>query len=74
MRICGLNNGGNLVCILVYRGVVVCNLVSGCALACKVDFKTPWVYRANLVKWVRYKARDPIKFKAGEEVVSFDMV
>ena len=43
-------------------------------LARKINSKGTWVYRTNLVKWVRYKARDPIKFKAGEEVVSSDVV
>ena len=74
LRIYDLNNGGNLVRILVYRGVTVCDLGTGYALAYKVDSKTPWVYRVNLVKWVGYKARDPIEFKVGEESVSFNMV
>jgi len=74
LRICDLNNGGNLVCILVYRGIAVYDLGIGCDLARKVDSKTPWVYRANLVKWVGYKARDPIEFKVGKESVSSNMV
>ena len=60
--------------ILVYRGITVYDLGTRYTLAHKVDSKTPWVCRANLVKWVRYKARDPIKFKVGEEVISSNMV
>ena len=60
--------------ILVCRGIAVRSLGTRCALAHKVDSKTPWVYRANLVKWVRYKARDPIKFKVGKESVSSNVV
>ena len=40
----------------------------------KVNSKTTWVYRANLVEYVRYKARDPIKFEGGKEPISFDVV
>ena len=74
LRICDLNNGGNLVHILVYKGVVVRDLNTRYNLARKVDSKTPWVCRANLVKWVGYKARDFIKFKAGEESISSNVV
>ena len=63
-----------MVYILVYRGITVCDLGTKCDLACKVDSKTPWVCRANLVKWVGYKAKNPIKFKAGEESISFNIV
>ena len=74
LRICNLNNRGNLVRILVYRGVMVRDLGTRCALARKVNSKTPQVYRANLVKQVRYKARDPIEFKVGKESVSSNIV
>ena len=63
-----------MVCILVYRGIAVCDLGIRCGLARKVDSKTPWVYRVNLVKWVRYKAKDPIEFKTGEESINSNMV
>ena len=67
-----------MVHILGYRGVVVYSVVRdlrvGYILASEVSSKATWVYRINLVKWVRYKARDPIEFKAGEEVVSSNMV
>ena len=74
MRIYDLNNGGNLVRILVYRGIAVHDLGTKYNLARKVNSKTPWVCRVNLVKWVRYKARDPIEFKAGEESISSNVV
>ena len=59
---------------MVYKGIMVYDLGIRCGLAYKVDFKTPWVYRANLVKWVGYKARDPIEFKAGKKSISSNMV
>jgi len=89
LRICDLNNRGNLVCNLVYRGIIVrilgyggiivCSVVRslrvGYILASEVNFKAAWVYRANLVKWVRYKASDPIKFGRSKEVFSgFNLV
>jgi hypothetical protein len=88
LRICGLGDGRVLVRILVYRGVVVRilgyggiivrsvvrNLRVGCILASEVNSKAAWVCRTNLVKWVSYKARDPIKFKGGKEVAGFDII
>ena len=67
LRIYGLNNRGSLVRILVYRGVVVCSLRVGYILANKVNSKAAQVYRINLVKQVRYKASDYIKFGTGKE-------
>ena len=63
-----------LVRILVYRGITVRNLGTGYTLARKINSKTAWVYRTNLVKWVSYKARDPIKFKGGKEVAGFNII
>ena len=74
LQIYNLNNGSVLVRILVYRGIIVCNLSTRCALARKINFKTTLVYRANLVKWVRYKARDPIKFKGGKKSAGFNVI
>ena len=85
LRIYDLNNGGNLVRILVYRGIavrilgyrgiMVRNLRVGYILANKVSSKAAWVYRVNLVKWVRYKASNPIKFKRNKEFFSgFNLV
>ena len=40
-------------------------------LARKINSKTAWVYRIKLVKYIRYKASDPIKFGKGKEFISF---
>jgi hypothetical protein len=89
LRIYSLGSGKVLVRILVCRGIivrilgyrgiivrsVVCNLRVGYILASKVTFKAALVYRANLVKWVRYKASDYIKFRRSKEFFySFDLV
>ena len=63
-----------MVRILVYRGIIIRNLRVGYILASKVNSKAAWVYRMNLVKWVSYKARDPIKFKGGKEVAGFNII
>ena len=65
--------------MLVYRGIivrsVVCNLRVGYILASEVSFKAAWVYRADLVKWVRYKASNYIKFRRSKEFFySFNLV
>ena len=78
LRIYNLNNRRGLVRILVYRvrnlgygGIAVRNLSTRYTLACKINSKTAWVYRTNLVKYVRYKASNPIKFRRGKEFISF---
>ena len=71
LRICGLNNGSDLVRILGYGGVMVCNLRVGCILANRVNSETAWVCGTNLVKWVRYKASNYIKFGRSKEFISF---
>ena len=72
LRIYNLNNsGGVLVRILVYRGVVVYNLRVGYILANRVNSKGTWVCRTNLVKYIRYKASDPIKFRRDKEFIGF---
>ena len=81
MRIYSLNNRRGLVRVLVYGGVtvrnlgyggiVVRNLSTGYTLARKINSKIAWVYRTNLVKYIRYKASDPIKFGRGKEFISF---
>ena len=53
---------------------MVCDLGTKYNLAYKVDSKTPQVYRANLVKWVRYKARDLIEFEGGKESTGFNII
>ena len=65
-----MNNGNDLVCILVYRGVMVYNLRVGCILANGVNSKTTWVYKTNLVKWVRYKANNHIEFRRSKEFLN----
>ena len=50
LRIRNLNNGSDLVHILVYRGVVVRSLKVGCILANRVNSEAAQVYGANLVK------------------------
>jgi hypothetical protein len=89
LRIYSLGGGKVLVYILVYRGItvhilgyrgiivysVVRNLRVGYILASKVTSKAALVYRANLVKWVRYKASDCIKFGRSKEFFySFNLV
>ena len=80
MRIYNLNNGRGLVRSLVcggiivrnlgYRGIAVRNLSTRYALARKINSKTTWFYRTNLVKRVRYKASNYIKFRISKEFLS----
>jgi hypothetical protein len=89
LRIYSLGGGKVLVRILVYRGIivyilgyggiivysVVYNLRVGYILASEVNSKAALVYRVNLVKWVRYKASNCIKFGRSKEFFySFDLV
>jgi len=54
---------------------MVHNLSTSCALARKINSETARVYRTNLVKWVRYKASNPIKFGRSKEFFSsFNLV
>ena len=69
LRICNLNNRGNLVYILVYRGIIVYSLRVGCILASKVSSKAARVYKMNLVEYVRYKASNLIKFRRNKEFI-----
>ena len=59
---------------LGYGGIAVRNLSTRYALARKINSKTAWVYRTNLVKWVVNKTGDPIKFERGKESASFNVV
>ena len=64
-----------MVCILGYKGITVYSLKIGCTLAYKIDFKGTQVYRINLIKYIRYKASNPIKFEKGKEFISsFNLV
>ena len=75
-----LNNRGSLVRILVYggvivrnlgyRGIMVRNISTRYTLASKINSKTAWVYRTDLVKRVRYKASNYIKFGISKEFLS----
>ena len=69
-----LNNRSDLVCILVYRGVIVYSLRVGCILANRVNSEAAQIYRINLVKQIRYKAGDPIKFKRSKGSVKFGII
>ena len=66
-----LDCGGIMVRNLGYRGITVRNLGTGYTLAYKINSETAQVCRANLVKYIRYKASDPIKFGRGKEFISF---
>ena len=80
LRIYNLNNGGNLVRILVcggiivrnlgYGGITVRNLSTRYTLASKISPKAAYIYRTNLVKWVRYKASNYIKFRTSKKFLS----
>ena len=66
---------GITVRILSYRGIAVYNLKIEYTLACKINFKNTQVYKINLIKYIRYKASNPIKFKRSKEFInSFNLV
>jgi len=56
---------------LGYVGITVRNLGTRYTLARKINSKTAWIYRTSLVKWVRYKASNYIKFGRSIEFLSF---
>jgi hypothetical protein len=68
-----LINKGILVYILSSRGIIVRNLGFGCALAYKINPKATLTYSLSLIKWISYKARDPIKFKGGKGFNGFNL-
>ena len=54
---------------------VVLLLRIGYTLARKINSEAAWVYRTNLVRWVRYKAGNPIEFGRSKEFIGgFDLV
>jgi len=55
---------------LGYRGITVRNISTRCTLASKINSETAWVYRTNLVKRVRYKASNYIKFGRSKEFLN----
>jgi hypothetical protein len=68
-----LINKGILVYILSSRGIIVCNLGFRCAPAYKINSKATLTYSLSLIKWISYKARDPIEFKRGKGFSSSDL-
>ena len=66
-------NKGALVYILSSRSIIVYNLGFRRAPAYKINPKATLTYSLNLIKWINYKARDPIKFKGGKGFNSFDL-
>jgi hypothetical protein len=61
-----LINKGILVYILSSKGITVRNLGFKRALAYKIDSKATLTHSLSLIKWISYKARDPIEFKGGK--------
>jgi hypothetical protein len=68
-----LINKGILVCILSSRGIVVRNLRFRRAPARKINPEVALAYSLSLIKWISYKARDPIEFKGGKGSTSSDL-
>jgi hypothetical protein len=68
-----LINKGILVCILSSKGITVYNLGFGHAPAYKINSKATLTHSLSLIKWISYKARDPIKFKGGKESNNFNL-
>ena len=68
LRICNL--GRLRICSLGSKKVLVRNLRIRCTLARKINSKITQIYRINLVKQVRYKASNYIKFKKNKEFLS----
>jgi hypothetical protein len=68
-----LINKGILVYILSFKGIIVYNLGFKYALAYKIDSKATLTYSLSLIKWISYKARDPIKFKRDKGFNSSDL-
>ena len=68
-----LINKGILVHILSSRGIIVHNLGFKYAPAYKINSKATLTYSLSLIKWISYKAKDPIKFKGGKGFSGFDL-
>jgi hypothetical protein len=62
-----------LVYILSFKGITVYNLGFRRALAYKINSKATLIYSLSLIKWISYKARDPIKFKGGKGFSGFNL-
>jgi hypothetical protein len=61
-----LINKGILVRILSFKGITVHNLGFRRAPAYKIDSKATLTHSLSLIKWISYKARDPVEFKGGK--------
>ena len=66
-----MNNRRGLVRVLVRGGIIVRIISTGYTLGSKINSKTAWVCKTNLVKRVRYKASDYIEFRRGKEFLYF---
>ena len=53
---------------------MVHNLKVECILANRVNFKATQVYRTNLVKQIKYKASNSIKFKKSKRSIKFGVI
>ena len=70
IAVCNLSYRGIAVRNLGYRGIVVHNLNTRYALVHKINSKTVQVYKINLVKRVRYKTSNYIKFRRSKKIFS----
>jgi len=52
---------------------MVYNLGFERAPAYKINSKATLTYSLSLIKWISYKARDPIEFKEGKGFSGFDL-
>jgi hypothetical protein len=68
-----LINKGILIYILSFKGIIVRNLGFRPALAYKINLKAILTYSLSLIKWISYKAKDPIKFKEGKGFSGFNL-
>jgi methionine salvage enolase-phosphatase E1 len=56
---------------VINEGVLVRILSSGSIIVYNLGFRC--AYSLNLIKWISYKARDPIEFKGGKGSSSFNL-
>ena len=68
-----LINEGVLVYILSFKSIIVYNLRFRRVLAYKINLKVALAYSLSLIKWIGYKARDPIEFKGDKGSISSDL-
>jgi hypothetical protein len=68
-----VRNKGVLIRISGSSSVIVYSLRVRCAPAYKVDSKAALTYSLSLIKWIGYKARDPIEFKGDKRSTDSDL-